>query len=138
MTIQIKDKKGDTAIRLKNFVISSKSKPLLVDMDIEVDVNDFKAKINTTVLYSEIEGTVDQLEVLYKTLTRTFWFFDLDQRVAIKFAPTATGNIQISGNIKSLDYATSSEFMFGTDQSFIPELISQIKNVLKTLNSWFF
>jgi hypothetical protein len=132
--MKIKDREGVVRITFENFNRLPDKDPAFIDMDVSVNVNNFSANIRITAELTDLSEMLTNLEVLNKTLKRTFYFQHIDEQIKIKFEPLNTGSILISGNVKNKDYSTSLEFKFETDQTYLPELIKSCKETIDTLS----
>lgn len=131
--MNIKDTKGITHIRFENFRKLPATDPIFVEMKVSVDINNFTANTKVTIELTDLKEMLSNLEVLNKTLERTFYFQHIDEQVKIKFEPLKTGTILIEGSLRSNDYSTSLEFKFETDQTLLLELMEDCRIEIKEL-----
>lgn len=96
-------------------------------------INGVKTDIRASFMIEEIKQLLTDLEQLYRTLKFKFEFQNLEDNVLLKFSPTPNGQIEIDGRLRTQDYSATVDFMFETDQTFLPDTIKQIKDTLDNL-----
>ncbi|MEQ9097924.1 MAG: hypothetical protein RIF36_04525 [Imperialibacter sp.] len=96
-------------------------------------VSGVKTDIRASFMIGEIKQLLTNLEQLYRTLKLKFEFQNLEDNVLLKFSPTLNGQIEIDGKLRTQNYSATIDFMFETDQTFLPNTIEQIRDMLAAL-----
>jgi hypothetical protein len=86
--------------------------------------------IRASFMLGEIKQLKSDLQKLYDSLKYQFVFKNFEDNVQIKFTPTPSGQIEISGYLRNVNYSVKIDFTVVTDQTFLPGTINQIKEAL--------
>ncbi len=130
MKIEIKNTIGTPIITFSNFKKGSIEPFIFINFLTSVNINGFEAKSNILVELTDISEMLANLKVLNESLKRIFFFQHNDKYLTIKFEPNTTGQIMITGNLRSEDYSSRLEFKFEMGQELLPELINQCEEVV--------
>ena len=130
MKIEIKNTIGTPIITFSNFKKGSIEPFIFINFLTSVNINGFEAKSNILVELTDISEMLANLKVLNESLKRIFFFQHNDKYFTIKFEPNTTGQIMITGNLRSEDYSSRLEFKFEMGQELLPELINQCEEVV--------
>ena len=135
MRVIINSKNLQNKLVIENIKIRSKElKPIiLLEGDIFYEYKGFKIRENFDFEAFDIEEFLQQLLVLEKDLKRAFIFGDSEERVKIEFLPENDGSIKVSGRITDLMRQNVLNFMFYTDQTFLPSIKRDLQNILNRI-----
>jgi hypothetical protein len=101
-------------------------------IEAHVAVNCFRGTIAPWVEVKDLHPLLEQLRVLYKTLSGFAEFVPLDGQLTLKIAGDGLGHLQLKGTAWSeARHGNCLEFELGFDQTFLPALIAQLETVLE-------
>lgn len=133
MSIVVKNRNGEFCFSLNN--INQKGfEHLFIEYEFLLKIEGFETR---QVLQAEVYDLQDLLKgftYLHENLKGTFFFEPMiNSQVKIKFEMTDQGNIIIDGQVSNPLHSTKLSFRFGSDQTFLPDLISQCKMTINSL-----
>src|SRR6188768_2108793 len=97
---------------------------------IELKINGISSNIGASFMLGELNQFLTDIQKLYDSLDYTFIFKNLEDNIELQFIPTTNGQIELKGLIRNSDYTGSIDFKIETDQSYIPEIINNLKGTL--------
>jgi len=100
---------------------------------LELTVNEISASVRAYVALGELIQLHADLIKLYGELKHSFVFANLEDNVNMSFTPTITGHIDIKRYVRNSDYTASIDFKITTDQSYLPDTIGQLREVLTAM-----
>lgn len=98
---------------------------------VRIKIEGFSSNLRITVLLGELLDLRKNLQKLYEDLKSGFVFSNLEENIKIEFKPTENGQIEICGFLRNSYYTGKLEFNILTDQSYLPEAIRKLNQVLK-------
>lgn len=102
---------------------------------IKLQVTGINTNIRATFMKDELSQFLSDLQKLYDTLKYEFILSNLEDNLEVNFSPTPNGQIVLKGYLRTQDYKSSVDFELTTDQTFIPEVINQLRSTLEQLKT---
>ena len=134
MSISFKNFERENILSLNDFLNVGISHPV-IQYSLSFMSNGFSVKQIFEAEPLDLEYLLDGLTYLRDNLKGTFVFEPvISGRINIKFEMSNQGHISISGVIFDKLHSISLVFKFSTDQTFLPDLISQCATTIKSLN----
>lgn len=101
---------------------------------IDVKHSFIQASINTECLDIDFVNFVVNLRKLYMMEVKTISFVQtIEKNIEINFNLIELGHILVRVTIQNIIDGTILEFVYGIDQSFLPELIDEIEMMIKEM-----
>lgn len=96
-----------------------------------IEVATFRMEL--TFELSDFELLESNLSKMQHGIFKTFYFSHLDDRISLKFNISMSGTILVDGKIADETYTNYAKFALQLDQSYIPRIIMQLKEVIGKL-----
>jgi hypothetical protein len=101
---------------------------------IDVKHSFIQASINTECLDTDLVDFIVNLRKLYEAKVKTISFIQtIEKTIEINFNLTELGHVLVCVVIQKQIDSTILQFIYGIDQSFLPELIDEIEIVIKEM-----
>ena len=100
---------------------------------IQLQMSEISSNIGASFTLGELRQFLPDLQRLYDTLKFSFVFKNIEDNIELTFKPTPNGQIEINGLLRNSDYTGSIKFKIETDQSYLPGLIENLKEMLREL-----
>jgi hypothetical protein len=84
---------------------------------------------------TDLEDFSTNLKKMYDGVFSTFYFQQIDEYFVLKFSSSKEGDVLISGHCLNSNHSIKTDFEYYSDQSFLPDLISQVDQVVNSLSS---
>ncbi len=107
--------------------------PDFLQTTIKLQLTGINTNIRATFMKGELSQFLNDLQKLYDTLKYEFVLSNLEDNLEVNFSPTPNGEIVLKGYLRTQDYKSSVNFELTTDQTFIPEVINQLRSTLEQL-----
>jgi hypothetical protein len=102
-----------------------------LNANLKVDVGSFTGDITRDIQTKELNDFCDQLQKFYRTLSGEAVLNTLEHWLMIKLEADKLGGIHITGFVQDGVYDENRlHFTLYTDQTYLPSVISQLKNIL--------
>lgn len=132
---------GNTSeyILLKDFVEEGndrgpKSKTLeFLQGIIELKISGISSNIRAYFRLDELRQLEADLIETNKNLNRGFKFGNFEDNIALTIVPTVNGHFEITGYLRNSDYSAQVDLRIDTDQSYLREMIAEVKEAIKEL-----
>lgn len=104
---------------------------------INVSHSFIQASINTECLDIDFVNFLIDLQKLYKMEVKTISFVQtIEKNIEMNFNLNDIGGIFVRVTIQKQIDSTILQFVYGIDQSFLPELIDEIETVIKEMGNY--
>jgi len=104
---------------------------------INVSHSFIQASINTECLDIDFVNFLIDLQKLYKMEVKTISFVQtIEKNIEMNFNLNDIGGIFVRVTIQKQIDSTILQFVYGIDQSFLPELIDEIETVIKEMENY--
>jgi hypothetical protein len=97
---------------------------------IQLQMNGLSSNIDTCIMLGELKQFLTDLQKLHDTLKHSFLFKNLEDNIELTFTPTPNGQIELKGLLRNRNYTGSVNFEIEIDQSYLPALITNLKETL--------
>jgi hypothetical protein len=97
---------------------------------IQLQMNGLASNIDTCFILGELKQFLTDLQKLHDTLKYSFLFKNLEDNIELTFTPTPNGQIELKGLLRNRNYTGSVNFEIEIDQSYLPGLITNLKETL--------
>ena len=127
-----KDRELEMSFSAFKFEINEPNFPNYILFQIDVKHSFIQASIKTECLDIDFKNLLMDLQKLYNFEIKTISFVQtIEKNITINFNLIKFGQILVHVTIQKQIDSTILQFEYGIDQSFLPELISEIEEVLK-------
>ncbi|MBX3585087.1 MAG: hypothetical protein KF796_00475 [Ramlibacter sp.] len=103
-----------------------------LEADVEIAVRGFRGSIAPSLEVHDLKLFLEELEALDRTVKGSAQLQPRERQFNLKLTATPVGHIQMSGTAWSqATYGNRLEFELELDQTFLRELLSQLRSVLE-------
>ena len=120
----LKSRYNESILEFSNFINTGTDHPF-IQFDIEFHHNGFNVKRPIQAEPLDLQELLEGFNNLNQNLKGSFQFEPISYEISIKFEINDSGHIDVNGWIKNDNQTLTLLFNFQTDQTFLPELISQ-------------
>jgi hypothetical protein len=108
--------------------------PNFVSFQIDINHSFIQASINTECLDIDFKNFLIDLQKLYRMEVKTVSFVQtIEKDIEMNFSLNDLGHIFVRVTIHKQIDSTFLQFLYGIDQSFLPELIDEIETMIKEM-----
>jgi len=113
----------------------------LVDFDwvesiVEIKSGCFNGKVKLSITLSDVFNFLKQIELMYKDLRGSAQFSTIEDQVYFNLIMNKLGQVSIEGYLRdSFSYTNELKFSIESDQTCLLNCISEINNLMKTIES---
>jgi len=133
MSIIFKDREGIGYFSLTNFKAKD-SNYSFIEYEFYFNNDGFEAKAVLEAELFDLKNLLKGLSLLNDSLIGSFSFEPIvSGRIKILFKINDQGHLAINGSVYDTSYLTSLSFEFLSDQTFLPDLISQCTKAIDSL-----
>ena len=93
----------------------------------------FEIKLKFSSMRGDFCSFLSQLETFYKSLRGKAQFTSIEHNVSFELSTDGLGHVDINGNITHGNYDVKTVFLIESDQTFLPELIQEVKQICRPL-----
>lgn len=130
-TINLKNHENKTIITLSNFIYSE-TEIRIFDFDININDDIFTAKTRIESEKYDFVNLLSGLKKLYDFKIKTISFCPIETQFYLIFKLLDNGQIKVSGYLSNKMSTSKLGFEFISDQTFIPDLVNEIEDVLNS------
>jgi len=128
-TINFKNNDNKTIIILSNFIYSE-TEIRIFDFDININDGIFSARTRIESEKYDFVNLLSGLKKLYDFKIKTISFCPIETQFNLMFSLLDNGQIKVSGYLSNKMKTSKLGFEFISDQTFIPDLVYEIEDVL--------
>ena len=125
MTIKIRDSNGQTELLIE--LIDREPDPEWLVCRAIFNYDGFEVKLKFSSMLGDFCSFLNQLEVFYDTLKGQAQFNSIEDNVSFQLSTDGLGHVSVSGNLRHSGYEVMTSFLIHSDQTFLPELIRDLK-----------
>lgn len=134
MEIKIINEENDSLI-LENFnVVANTGSDQIIEADLNILLGEISVRTRISLMLSKIDEFLSETRKIYRKGKGELTLSDLDKRISIVFECEKSGDVYIKGGVNNKLYSAKVEFDFNINQSYLPSLIEQTKEVVLLLN----
>ena len=127
MEIRIKDANGQTNLSIEIMDKEPNDEWLICLANFHYD--GFEARFKFSTMLGDFCTFSDQLGTFYSILRGQAEFRSIEDNVSFKLSTDGLGHVDISGYLRHNKYEVQISFLIHSDQTFLPELINECKQI---------
>ena len=130
MKLNIKDSGGVTVLLIK--ILRKEDSEGWLQASCDFNYQGFKAHFSFSSMLNDFFPFYDQLQTLYQTLSGKAVYLNIERNIELTFLADGLGHILIKGELRHTNnpYLIIS-FQIDTDQTFLPEIIRECKEIIE-------